>query len=142
MISLIMPCIPITMCSGCRKLSAKYLGLSGASVLEVTRDGKHKEGIGRVADLNDPLDLRACCEKVKDAFGLNACPGLLGSLSGTVKKACHLSGIRKKHESALRWHPARTCWLPVISAIMRGLMRAAQGLAVIDAGHYGIETYF
>ena len=122
------------------ELSAKYLGLSGASVLEVTRDGEHKEGIGRVADLNDPLDLRACCEKVKDAFGLTHVQ-VFGELSGTVKRLAISPGSGKSMIG-----PALASGADVLVTgdigHHEGIDAAAQGLAVIDAGHYGIEHIF
>ena len=122
------------------ELSAKYLGLSGASVLEVTRDGEHKEGIGRVADLNDPLDLRACCEKVKDAFGLTHVQ-VFGELSGTVKRLAISPGSGKSMIG-----PALASGADVLVTgdigHHEGIDAAAQGLTVIDAGHYGIEHIF
>lgn len=122
------------------ELSAKYLGLSGASVLEVTRDGEHQEGIGRVADLNEPLDLRACCEKVKDAFGLTHVQ-VFGDLSGTVKRLAISPGSGKSMIG-----PALASGADVLVSgdigHHEGIDAAAQGLAVIDAGHYGIEHIF
>ena len=60
---------------GMAELAGKVLELSEPEVLEVTgsmhsESGEVPVGIGRVADLAQPMDLKSCAEMVKKAFGL------------------------------------------------------------------------
>lgn len=63
---------------GMAELAGKVLELSEPEVLEVTgsmhsESGEVPVGIGRVADLAQPMDLKSCAEMVKKAFGLPKC---------------------------------------------------------------------
>mgnify|MGYP000220116546 CR=1 FL=1 len=60
---------------GMAELAGKVLELSEPEVLEVTgsmqsESGEVPVGIGRVADLAQPMDLKSCAEMVKKAFDL------------------------------------------------------------------------
>ncbi len=123
------------------QLSCEKLGMERAETLEVTNicaDGT-AEGIGKIADIS-PVPLEELCMWVKGAFGLDAvrvfgnpgtlvkrvaiCPGSGKSVIGTaVEKGADvlITGDIGHHE---------------------GIDALAEGMAVIDAGHYGIEHIF
>ena len=125
-------------------LAAKKLGLTDCEVLEKmgeTGDGT-SYGIGCTGRFEQPMTLRAAAEQVKEAFGLPyaavfgeldgeaviqkaaVCPGAGGSTMGEALAAgaqVYITGDISHHE---------------------GIDAVAQGMAVIDAGHYGIEHIF
>ena len=125
-------------------LAAKKLGLTDCEVLEKmgeTGDGT-SYGIGCTGRFEQPMTLRAAAERVKEAFGLPyaavfgeldgeaviqkaaVCPGAGGSTMGEALAAgaqVYITGDISHHE---------------------GIDAVAQGMAVIDAGHYGIEHIF
>lgn len=121
--------------------AADDIGLKRRSVLSVTyEDDIAKEGFGRVGKLPVVMSLRECAEHVKRSFGLKhvrvygdldaeletaaICPGSGRSMIGDAIKAgadVYITGDIEHHE---------------------GLDSVAQGLMVIDAGHYGIEKIF
>ena len=99
-------------------------------------------GIGCTGRFEQPMTLRAAAEQVKEAFGLPyvavfgeldgeaviqkaaVCPGAGGSTMGEALAAgaqVYITGDISHHE---------------------GIDAVAQGMAVIDAGHYGIEHIF
>lgn len=134
---------------GMAELSGEILHMKNAEVLEVTGHSKPSgeseafglpEGIGRIADLKQEITLQQCADEVKKAFSLESvkvfgdlrskmgriavCPGSGKSVIGTAleKKADVLiTGDIGHHE---------------------GIDAVAQGLSIIDAGHYGIEHIF
>lgn len=134
---------------GMAELSGEILHMKNAEVLEVTGHSKPSgeseasglpEGIGRIADLEQEITLQQCADEVKKAFSLESvkvfgdlrskigriavCPGSGKSVIGTAlkKKADVLiTGDIGHHE---------------------GIDAVAQGLSIIDAGHYGIEHIF
>lgn len=125
-------------------LAAKKLGLTDCEVLEKmgeTGDGT-SYGIGCTGRFEQPMTLQAAAERVKEAFGLPyaavfgkldgeaviqkaaVCPGAGGSTMGEALAAgaqVYITGDISHHE---------------------GIDAVAQGMAVIDAGHYGIEHIF
>ena len=125
-------------------LAAEKLGLTDCEVLEKmgeTGDGI-SYGIGCTGRFEQPITLRAAAERVKEAFGLPyaavfgdlddgaviekaaVCPGAGGSTMGEALEAgaqVYITGDISHHE---------------------GIDAVAQGMAVIDAGHYGIEHIF
>ena len=122
------------------ELSGEYLGLSDARVLEVTCETPKTEGIGRVADLPDPVSLQDYCETVKKAFGLQTVQAF-GDLAGAVKRIAVSPGSGKSMID-----PAIAMGADVLVTgdigHHEGIDAVARGLAVIDAGHYGIEHIF
>ena len=125
-------------------LAAKKLGLTDCEVLEKmgeTGDGT-SYGLGCTGRFEQPMTLREAAEQVKEAFGLPyaavfgeldgeaviqkaaVCPGAGGSTMGEALAAgaqVYITGDISHHE---------------------GIDAVAQGMAVIDAGHYGIEHIF
>ncbi len=99
-------------------------------------------GIGKTGRLPEAMSLEGLADKVKEAFGLPAvgvyglrqaasqvcqvavCPGSGGDMAGEALAA----GAQVLITGDVSHH--------------RGIDAAAQGLAVIDAGHYGLEHIF
>lgn len=124
---------------GMAELSADYLKLENREVLTVT-DAAAGEGLGRTGMLPQPMTLRECALFVKDALGLNDVK-VYGDLDKTVAKAAVCTGSGK---SLLSDVLAAGCDVYVTGDIDHhtGIDAVAQGLAVIDAGHYGTEYIF
>lgn len=126
---------------GMADAAADALQLTERRVLDVTfEDELSEEGIGRTGRLPAPMELKACAQLVKSAFDVPDVRvyGDLSRLTETVA-VCPGSGksvidtaIKKKTDVLITgdidYHEA-------IDAV-------AQGLAIIDAGHYGIEKLF
>lgn len=119
-------------------LAAARLGLQNGVPVEPVGDG----GIGKVGDLPEPVTLRALCGRIKEAFLLPAVTlydkgeadrlisrvGILpGSGKGEIGLALGL-GAEVYVTGDMGHHPA--------------LDAMAEGLAVVDAGHYGLEWIF
>lgn len=122
-------------------LNEEQLKLQNAEVLAVTgeRNGV-LEGIGRVGDLPAPLKLSEFCEEAKRAFGI---PNVrsYGNPDTVLARAAVCGGSGKsvindaKRTNAdvivtgdIDYHTAIDC--------------VADGLCVVDAGHYGTEYCF
>lgn len=125
---------------GMSGLSGELLNLTDPEVLEITAQEEPPAGIGKIAPLAREMTLRECCELVKRTFGLDAVR-VFGDLDQTVRVAavCPGSGksvigeaIRKKADVLITGDIGHH----------EGIDSVAQGLAVIDAGHYGIEHIF
>lgn len=123
-------------------LAADRLGLAKRQVLEPMGelDGK-PYGIGMVGELESPMTLQALALRVKEAFRLPfaavygdpemkeirrvaLCPGSGGSMIALAKAAgaeAYVTGDIGHHE---------------------GIDSVAEGMAVIDGGHYGLEHIF
>ena len=123
---------------GMAELSGQILGLTDTEVLDVTMNTQTKEeGIGRVGSLPKEMTLEECCVYVKHKLKLGSVK-VFGEYEAAGKKTCGFSGIREK------------CHAPAVSkgadvlvtgdiGHHEGLDAAAQGVSVIDAGHYGTE---
>lgn len=126
---------------GMAQLAAGKIGLLDEGPLEVTcvEDGI-ANGIGRVGNLKTPLLLQECCELVKREFELEQVK-VFGTLSKTVKRAAICPGSGK---SDVKWALRAKADVYITGDIDHhtGIDAAAQGMAVIDAGHYGIEHIF
>lgn len=118
-------------------LNAESLGLCDARVLTYTAE---EEGLGRVGTLPEPMDYDAFAAKVKEAFGLSdvRCYGESGAKVWTVA-ICGGSGKSLMDDvlasgadvfvtGDIDYHTGIDAW--------------ANGLRVIDAGHYGTEHCF
>ena len=124
---------------GMADISAAILGLDGAETLEVT-DKESMEGIGRVGDFSSPMSLQSCGEFIKEKFQLDSVK-VFGDLSSTVQRVAICPGSGKgMTELALE----KNADVLVTGDIghHEGIDAVAQGLAIIDAGHYGLEHIF
>ena len=121
------------------------MNMKDAEILEVTAEGDigeedELEGIGRVADLETPMTLRECCEDVKEAFHLGAVK-VFGNLEDRVKRIAICPGSGKSViQTALDKHADVLITGDI--GHHEGIDAVAQGLAIIDGGHYGIEHIF
>ena len=123
-------------------LAADRLGLANRQVLEPMGELEGKPyGIGMVGELVAPMTLQALALRVKEAFGLPfaavygdpemreirrvaLCPGSGGGMIALAKAAgaeAYVTGDIGHHE---------------------GIDSVAEGMAVIDGGHYGLEHIF
>ncbi len=126
---------------GMADLGAERLGLQDCQILEVTCwQEQEPSGIGKVGELPCEMTVADCAGKVKEVFGVELvkiygrpdqkitraaiCPGSGKSVIGKAietKAQVLITGDIDHHE---------------------GIDAAAQGLAIIDAGHYGVEKMF
>lgn len=126
---------------GMADAAAEKLGLLDTEVLQVTyEDDIQAEGIGRTGKLKSALSLEELAQFTKEAFDVSSvkvfgnpsrvcvdvaiCPGAGKSLTEDVIRAgvdVYITGDIDHHT---------------------GLDLMEQGIAVIDAGHYGIEKLF
>ncbi len=123
------------------QLSADYLKLKEQEVLEVTcEEAGQEKGLGQIGYLEEPVSLKACCEGVKKAFSIEAVR-VFGDLHRTVRKAAICPGSGK---SVIRDALRKGADVLITGDIghHEGIDAAAQGMAVIDAGHYGLEHIF
>ena len=122
-----------------------FIGRSEPEVLEVTgsmhsESGEVPVGIGRVADLAQPMDLKSCAEMVKKAFDL---PNV--KIFGEPDMQVHRLGVFPgSGKSAISVSLEKGVDVLVTGDIdhHEGIDAVAQKMAVIDAGHYGVEHIF
>jgi len=121
--------------------AAERLGLEARGVLDITyEDGNVQEGIGRYGKLPQAMTLRACGAFVKQCFGLEWVK-LFGDGEQLVERAAVCPGSGK----SVIGKAARLGAQVLITGDIghhEGIDALAQGLSVIDAGHYGLEKLF
>lgn len=125
---------------GMAELSGEKLSLKAPEVLEVTKEGEKPEGIGRVADLDQPVTLKKMCRSVKEAFELDAVK-VFGDMDRKIARAAISPGSGKSMIQAALDQKADVLITGDIDH-HTGIDAVAAGLSVIDAGHYGIEHIF
>lgn len=126
---------------GMAELAGRILDLQDAQVLDVTMERNQKEeGIGRIGMLKKPLTLQECCAYVKECLRLDTVK-MFGDPKQSVQCLAISPGAGK---SAI--HPAISKGADVLVTgdigHHDGIDAWEQGLAVIDAGHYGTEYIF
>lgn len=124
-------------------LSSRMLGLLEEEVLEVTaRDEKtgKEEGFGRVGKLPAPMTLRACAEHVKQVFGLENVK-VFGNMEQSLSRAAISPGSGKSMIAPALGSGAQVLITGDIGH-HEGIDAQAEGLSIIDAGHYGLEHIF
>lgn len=120
---------------------ADQLGLEKCQVLEVTfQDDIVMEGIGRIGNLPRQMTLEDCAAYVKQRCNLPSVR-MFGPAAKLVSKAALVPGSGK---SFIRQALAQKADVLLTGDIGHhdGLDALEQGLAVIDAGHYGLEKIF
>ena len=123
---------------GMAQLAADALGFENARPLEITSaDG---EGLGRIADVKQTATVADWAERTKKAFHLPNVK-VFGDLSWKVQKAAVYPGSGK---DGIDCAIAEQADLIITGDIGHhaGIDAAAWHVAVIDAGHYGIEHIF
>lgn len=126
---------------GMADAAADELKILKRSVLDVTyEDDISKEGYGRVGYLAQSMSLRDCAEYVKKTFSLDAVK-VFGDLDMTVNKIAVSPG---GGGSILNAALAAKADVFVTGDIdyNPGIDAVAQGMAIIDAGHFGTEKLF
>ena len=132
---------------GMADLAASRLKLQNVRPLEymgeMEKDGVSKSyGIGALGELSSPCTVRALAEQVKKAFGL---PFVLvyseGLMESEVKTAALCPG---SGGSVIETALEKEAQVLITGDIGHhpGVDAAARGMAVIDAGHYGMEHIF
>lgn len=119
-------------------LAAERLGLRDSVYLEPVEDG----GIGKVGELPEPETLEAFCRQVKEAFRL---PSVTLYDGGPADRKISRVGILPgsgKGEIGLAEKLGAQVYVTGDMGHHPGLDAVADGLAVVDAGHYGIEWIF
>ena len=122
---------------GMADLAARLMGLTECAVLEEVKDG---EGIGRVGKLPHPMTLRECGEQVKVAYGIPNVR-LFGDPDTQVEKAAICTGSGKSMISDVLAKGAQVYITGDIDH-HTGIDAVAQGLTIVDVGHYGTEYIF
>ncbi len=128
--------------AGMADAAAFRLGWPEGKVLEVTGENADggEMGIGRIADLAEPVSLKECCEQVKKAFSLDTVQ-VFGDLGKRVERAALCPGSGKSVIPAAAGKGADVLITGDIGH-HEGIDAVAQGMAVVDAGHYGMEHIF
>lgn len=122
-------------------LAAECIGLSVEAPLGDCFVRKNREyGIGAIGELSKKMTLRECAEMVKRAFALEHVK-VFGDLEVCVQRAALCPGAGKSMVSDALWAGAQVYITGDIDH-HTGIDAAAQGLCIIDAGHYGIEHIF
>ena len=124
---------------GMSELSAKMLGLSEDVVLELTDDA-NQQGVGRVGKLRKVMTAEECCCLVKEVFQLTSVK-VFGDKNVMVEKAAICPGSGDDMIEAAIEKGADVFITGDISH-HDGIDGVAQGLIIIDAGHYGLEHIF
>lgn len=122
------------------KLSGEKMGLVNPEVLEVTWEEGGPSGIGVIGDLTGEMTLKGCAEVVKSAFVLENVK-IFGSLNCKVNRVAICPGSGK---SVIDEAVKKGAEVLVTGDIghHEGIDAVARGLAIIDAGHYGVEHIF
>ena len=121
--------------------AADRIGLRDRQVLDVTyeKDGR-REGIGRVGKLPSAVTLEDCGRRIRDAFVLPSVK-LFGDGSRPVERAAICPGAGK---SVVKTAAEQGADVLITGDIghHEGIDAVDRGLAIIDAGHYGVEHIF
>lgn len=123
--------------------AAACLGLQSPCVLSASHTDPQtgaQEGYGRIGELSCEMTLKECADLVKKSFSLREVK-VFGDEKKKIKKVAILPGSGKSMLSdALKAHAD----VMITGDIDHhaGIDAAAQGMGVIDAGHYGTEHIF
>ena len=125
---------------GMAEMSARVLELSDLQVLSVTQTEEEPQGFGKVGKLQSPQTLGEFTRHVKEGFELEDVR-VYGDLNRKVEKIAVCTGSGK---SMLQDVFAAGADVYVTGDIDHhtALDAMADGLAIIDAGHYGTEHLF
>lgn len=122
-------------------LAAERLGFVAPQSLEemFEEDGETK-GIGKIGNLAQEMTLASCAQFVKKAFEIPAVK-VFGNPKQKVKRAAVCPGSGK---SEIPFALQKGAEVLITGDIDHhdGIDAVAQGLCVIDAGHYGLEHIF
>lgn len=126
---------------GMAQLVADRLQICSQEVLEVTcvEDGI-EEGIGRIGELDEERTLEQYSQFVKETLGLPAVK-VFGNLQKKVRRVALCPGAGKSvtKEALIK---GADVYITGDMDHHEGIDAVAQGMAVIDAGHYGTEYIY
>lgn len=126
---------------GMADAAADEMQLRNRQVLEVTyEDEISKEGIGRYGRLPRIMTLKECAEYIKDVFRLPAV-----RVYGELDEQVEIAAISPGSVKSVVPHAVQAGVDVLISGDVDhhcGIDLVAQGISVIDAGHYGLEKLF
>lgn len=126
---------------GMADLSADYTKMHDTTVLSVTEEREGEvQGFGRVGKLPREMTLREYAQLVKESLKLNDVK-VYGNLDSMVKCAAVCTGSGKSMIKDVIKAGADVYVTGDIDHHI-GIDTVAQGLALIDAGHYGTEYIF
>ena len=124
---------------GMAQLAGDIFGLNSTEALEVT-DVESAEGIGRIGDLEGKITLKDCCKRVKESFSLDVVK-VFGDMDKEIKRVAISPGSGKSMlKEAIKKHADVLITGDIDHH--EGIDAVAQGTAIIDAGHYGLEHIF
>lgn len=118
-------------------LAADYLKLENQEILDKI-DESH--GIGKIGQLPREMDLQELCQYVKDAFSIDTVK-VFGNKESKFKKVAVMPGSGKSYIKNTIQSQADVMITGDIDH-HEGIDAVAEGLVIIDAGHYGIEHIF
>ena len=126
---------------GMAQSAQEVLGLENARPLDVTyhADGT-EEGIGRVGTLAEEMSLEECCAYVKERLKLDTVK-VFGNPAHRIRTLAVSPGAGKREVYPAICQGAEVLVTGDIGH-HEGMDAWEQGLAVIDAGHYGTEYLF
>lgn len=126
---------------GMADAAADELKLQNREVLDITfEDDIAKEGFGRLGDLPYPMTVDECAAYVKERFHLQAVK-VFGQGSRQLVRAAISPGSGKSMIAPAIGKGADVLITGDIDH-HEGIDAVEQGMAVIDAGHYGLEKIF
>ena len=126
---------------GMAELSADYLQLSKKGILEITyEEGTQKEGLGRYGQLPKPMTLEECARFVKQQFQLPFVK-VYGNPDTMVSSAAICTGSGKSLLKAVLKSQAEV-YITGDMDYHSAIDAVAQGICILDAGHYGTEYIF
>lgn len=142
---------------GMAGMNRRQLGLEHCRVLDVTRENEGvEEGIGRVGELKEPMTLQETARYVRNSLDLQSvrCYGLSGEDNGEdaaegsvddgkelIRRVAVCGGSGKSVVQAAIREGAQVLVTGDIDYHLAS-DALAQGLYIIDAGHYGTEYGF
>ena len=126
---------------GMADAAADELKLQNREVLDITfEDDIAKEGFGRLGDLPYPMTVDECAAYVRERFHLQAVK-VFGQGSQQLVRAAISPGSGKSMIAPALGKGADVLITGDIDH-HEGIDAVEQGMAVIDAGHYGLEKIF
>ncbi|NBH84587.1 Nif3-like dinuclear metal center hexameric protein [bacterium C-53] len=126
---------------GMADAAADEIALKDREVLEVTyKDEIGEEGFGRIGKLSHSMTLSECAEFVRESFHLSHVK-VFGNPETVLKTAAILPGSGKSTIASALGKNADVLITGDIDH-HEGIDAVAAGMAVIDAGHFGIEKIF
>lgn len=126
---------------GMARLNEEQIGLVNAEVLfETSENNGVPEGIGRVGELKAPMKYMELAEHVKEVLGIDSVR-CYGYKNPFIKRAAVSGGSGKSVVSSALAAGAQVLITGDID-YHTGIDAAAEGLYIIDAGHFGTERVF